>query len=178
MAWCDRWKTGNAAFLRLNKEGERIVTQANSLEKGRRDEDRLSRRGRVACILSLSLVTWSEVGPATAASVLGQEQGVGVLLTSVVFALLGYLSALALHSVVRVMVAGLMLLAVLLLAHVMGVTVLQPEVLWLQLSEVMPLLLAIGERLTGVLALQITPVLAAVYLVGLGVGLLRLRRLV
>lgn len=154
------------------------MTQANGMDNGGRGRDRLDLHGRVVCLLSLSLVLGSGVGPATAAAVLGQEPGVGALLTSVVFALLGYLSALALHSVVKVMMAGLMLLAVLLLAHVMGVTVLQPEHLWSQLREVMPLLSALGERLAGVLALQVTPVLAAVYLVGLGVGLLRLRRLV
>ncbi|HEY5865898.1 MAG TPA: hypothetical protein VI542_10210 [Candidatus Tectomicrobia bacterium] len=154
------------------------MTQAQSMGKGARDGYRLGRHGRVACLIGFSLVTWSGAEPATAASGLGQEPGVGVLLISVVFALLGYLSALALHSVVRVIMAGLMLLAVLLLAHVMGVTVLQPEHLWHQLSEVLPLLSAIGGRLASVLALQITPVLAAVYLVGLGVGLLGLRRLI
>lgn len=154
------------------------MTQTHSMENGGRSGYTLGLRGRVACILGISLITWSGVRPATAASVLGQEPGVGALLASVVFALLGYLSALALHSVVKVMMAGLMLLAVLLLAHVMGVTVLQPAHLWRQLSEVMPLFAAIGERLAGMLALQVTPVLATVYLVGLGVGLLRLRRLV
>jgi len=141
---------------------------------------RLGLRRRVACILGLSLVTqtWSGAGPATAASVLGQEPGVGALLASIVFALLGYLSALVLHSIVKVMMAGLMMLAVLLLANVMGMTMLQPEHLWRQLSEVMPLPAAISERLSGMLALQVTPVLAIIYLVGLGVGLLRLRRLV
>jgi hypothetical protein len=53
----------------------------------------------VACILGLSLVTWSGVEPATAAAVLGQEPDVEALLASVVFALLGSLSALALSSV-------------------------------------------------------------------------------
>lgn len=154
------------------------MTQTHGMHNGGRGGYRMGLHGRVACILGLSLVTWSGVGPATAASVLGQEPGVGALLASVVFALMGYLSALALHSVVRVMMAGMMLLAVLLLAHVMGVTVLQPEHLWRQLSEVMPLLTAIGERLSDVLALRVTPVLGTVYLVGLGVGLLRLRRLV
>jgi len=71
-----------------------------------------------------------------------------------------------------------MMLAVLLLAHVMGVTVLQPEHLWRQLNEGMPLLAGLSERLAGVLALQVTPVLATAYLVGLGVRLLGLRRLV
>ena len=154
------------------------MTQAHGIDNDGRGGYRLGLSRRVACTLGLSLVTWSGVGPATAASVVGQEPGVEALPASIVFALLGYLSALALHSIVKVMMAGLMMLAVLLLANVIGVTMLQPEHLWRQLSEVMPLLSAIGARLSGVLALQVTPVLAIVYLVGLGVGLLRLRRLV
>ena len=154
------------------------MIQTDGRHNGGRGESRLGRHRHMACILGLALGTWSGVGPASAAAVLGQEPGGGALLASIVFALLGYLSALALHSVVKVIMAGLMLLAVLLLAHVMGVMVLQPEHLWRQLSEVMPLLAAIGERLSSVLALRVTPVLATVYLVGLGVGLLRLRRLV
>ena len=75
------------------------MTQAHGRENGRRGGYRLGRRGRVACILGLSLVTWSGVEPATAAAVLGQEPDVEALLASVVFALLGSLSALALSSV-------------------------------------------------------------------------------
>jgi hypothetical protein len=171
-------RTRNSASSGLNKEEKKAVTQANGIDNDGQGGYRLGLRRRVACLLGLSLVTWSGVGPATAASVLGQESGVGALLASIVFALLGYLSALALHSIVKVIVAGLMILAVLLLANVMGVTMLQPEHLWRQMSEVMPLLSAISERLSGVLALQVTPVLAIVYLASLGVGLLRLCRLV
>ena len=178
MAWCEILRTEKSASLRPNKEKERTVTQTDGMHSSGRGEYRLGRHGRMACILGLSLVTWPGVGLATAAAVSGQEPGAGALLASVVFALLGYLSALALHSVVKVMMAGLMLLAVLLLAHVMGATVLQPAHLWHQLSAVMPLLSAMGEHLAGGLALQVTPVLATVYLVGLGVGLVRLRRLV
>lgn len=96
----------------------------------------------------------------------------------IVCGMLGYLSALVLRSFIRTAIAGLLFLAVLILASLMGITLFSPESLSLKILEVLRTIPSLKEIVAGLLELPVNSLLAVGYLVGLFIGLIGLRSFV
>jgi len=114
-------------------------------------------------------------GHAAVVPLAGIEQVAWGALAFLMFGMLGYLSALVLRTFSRTVIAGLLLLVALALASVMGVIIFPPDFLWQTMREALAWLPSVKEIIVELLRLQIDPILAIGYLLGLFVGLLGLR---
>lgn len=136
-------------------------------------------RSKMVLLLpGFSLSMLATYAHAAEASLKGAEQMTGDALTFFFSGVMGFLSALVLCNLTRVVIAGGLLLAALALASTLGVTLFYPDFLWQVMTEALHLVPSLRELIAGVLQLGVKPVLVIGYLLGLFVGLLGLQSFV
>lgn len=110
-----------------------------------------------------------------AASPPGPEQMARNGLAFLIFGLLGFVCGVLLRAVSRTILAGLLFLATLALASIMGVSLVEPDWLWQKMMEVLQWLPSVREIIAALLHLQVSPTSGIAFLVGLLVALLGFR---
>lgn len=95
----------------------------------------------------------------------------------VVLVVLGVLSGFLVRSLGRTVIAGLLLVAGLVLANVLGLDWFDLDFLWRTIGEGVGFLPSLKELVTGLLQVTANPLLAVGYLIGLLIGLIGFRSL-